>query len=127
MATARDVVTRALRKRKALTVGETPQADELTDGLSDLNDMLFGWDTDGIRLGHITLAADDTLDVPDDHIQTIVLSLAERLTDYGGQLDPADIIAADDGRKRLRARYLDLIPLTVEHRVVNSRLNPNTW
>lgn len=114
MATARDIVTRALRKRRILAVGQSPEASELADGLSDLNDMLSAWRIDGIDIGHVTLAASDTLDVPDDHILTIVLSLAERMSDYGGQMDPADIVTAEQGRRALQAQYFHIGELSCE-------------
>lgn len=114
MTTARDIVTRALRKRRIIAVGVTPDAAEMADGISDLNDMLFAWRIDGIDIGHQTVAEADTLDVPDDHILPIVLSLAERMTDYGGQMDPADIVAAEKGRDALRAQYFHIGELVCE-------------
>ena len=114
MATARDIITRALTKRRIIGLGRTPTAAELTDGLSDLNDMLFAWRNDGIDIGHVEVTADDTLDVPDDHILPIVLSLAERMTVYGGQMDPADVLAAEQGRSTLRAQYFNIGTLECE-------------
>ena len=114
MATARDIVTRALRKRRVIAVGVSPDAAEMTDGISDLNDMLSAWRIDGIDIGHITVVEGDTLDVPDDHLLTIVLSLAERMTDYGGQMEASDIITADKGRDALRAQYFTIGTLTCE-------------
>lgn len=114
MATARDIVTGAFEDRKVPGVGAGVTAKELTYGLGKLNDMLFFWETDGIPLGHVTLVADDTLDVPDDHIQTIRLSLAERLNAFADGMDPADKRAAFDGRQRLQALYFDLGPLSFD-------------
>lgn len=114
MATARDIVTRAMKDRKVIGVNATPTASELSYGLDKLNDMLFFWETDGIPLGHITLAADDALDVPDDHLQTISLSLAERLTAFADNLDPEDKRQAFDGRQRLQALYFNLPDLSFE-------------
>ena len=112
MATARDIVTRALRKRKVLSSGEDPTADELTDGLDALNDMLAAWSIDGIDFGHVTLESATVLDVPDSHLQTVVLSLSERLTDFGGSMDPMDVLAADRGRSALQAQYFSIADLT---------------
>lgn len=114
MATASDIVTRALRTLRVISSGETPTADESSDGLTALNDMLAAWALDGIDLGHITLASSDTLDVPDMHLQTIRLALAERLAgEYGAELSSFDQIALSKGMTALQARYFnipDLVP-----------------
>lgn len=126
MATARDMVKRAMRARKVLSGGEEPTADELADGLDALNAMLFTWPiTEGVHLQHVELSAGDTLDVPDDHIQTIALSLAERLTDYGGQMDPMDVVAADQGRTALRAMYFTVRDLSFEAPLYRDNLSRN--
>lgn len=46
MATGRDIVTQALRKAGVTAAGRPPNADDITDGLSDFNDMLGQWMTD---------------------------------------------------------------------------------
>jgi hypothetical protein len=120
MATARDVITRALRKRKV----SDPTAAELVDGLEDLNDMLAAWAIDGIDIQHVTLASGDTVDVPDNHILTLALSLAERLTEYGSPLEPEDIMAAERGRTALRALYFSIGDLTSDNPL--SRCNAST-
>lgn len=43
MTTARDVVTFSLKKSGILGVGRPPSAEDLSDGMSDLNDMLALW------------------------------------------------------------------------------------
>lgn len=108
MATARDIVTRALRKRRVIGIGREPKASELASGIDDLNDMLSQWSIDGIDFNHVPLTANDTPDIPESHIQTLVLSLAERLTDYGGALDPMDIMQAQTGRRALMAYYFGI-------------------
>lgn len=107
MATARDIVTRAIRKR-VKEAGLAPTSDELADGLADLNSMLARWEIDGLDIGHTELEASDTLDVPAAYEQTIILSLAECLTEYGSPLDPLDIAKAEDGRGLIRAHLLNI-------------------
>lgn len=127
MATARDIVTRAMRKRRIIPVGVTPEASEMSDGVDDLNDMLAAWRINGIDIGHVTLVAADTLDVPDDHILTIVLSLAERMGDYGGQMDPADILLAEQGRRALQAQYFHIDTLSCEGAQSGLLMNDGQW
>jgi len=46
MATVRDLLKGSLRLLGAISTGETPTSEELTDGLSVLNDMLDSWATE---------------------------------------------------------------------------------
>lgn len=50
MATALDVIKRAMRLVGAYSIGETPSADESTDALSALNAMLASWANSGLML-----------------------------------------------------------------------------
>lgn len=123
MATALDIVTRALRSLRVIQSGETPDSDDAADALTALNDMLFAWRIDGIDFNHVSLASSDTLDVPDDHLLTIRLSLAERLAgEYGSSLSPEDIRAAELGRAALRAQYLNLKEQSTDHPLSRSNL-----
>ncbi len=54
--TARDVITFALRKLAVLTLGQTPDYNELAPCLLDLNLMLKGWETQGPHLWRNTLS-----------------------------------------------------------------------
>lgn len=122
MATARDFVTGALKDRKIIGVNATPTASEAAYGLDRLNAMLATWRIAGIDFGHVTLTLDDTVDVPTDHDQTVRLSLSERLTAFGGQMDPADVLAAELGRQALRAQYFSIAALRCE----DALTQPNT-
>ena len=114
MATALDVVTWACGKRLR-EADFAPTASETELGLRELNNMLAGWSIEGIDLAHVTLISTDDVDVPDDHLQAVVLSLAERLTDFGGSLDPSDIQRAEQGRMALRAYHFTISELGGEH------------
>ncbi len=54
MATARDIVTGALRLLGVVSQGETPQAEEASEGLEALNQMIEGWSNDNLFLPSIT-------------------------------------------------------------------------
>lgn len=113
MATASDIVTRSMRSLRLLASGDEPTADELADALVALNDMLFGWRIEGLDIAHTTLVAATTVDVPDDHLNTIRLSLAERLSgEFGAELSPSDQMTLSEGMKALRAYYLSIADLT---------------
>ena len=48
--TALDLITRAMKLAKLLSSGETPTAEEATDALATLNDILENWDTEPMAL-----------------------------------------------------------------------------
>ena len=45
-----DLITRAMKLAQILEVGETPTAEESTDALATLNDILENWDTEPLSL-----------------------------------------------------------------------------
>lgn len=55
MTTARDIITRALRKGKIIARRQTPTAEEINDGLADLNSMLGLWSNDSLLINARTL------------------------------------------------------------------------
>jgi hypothetical protein len=116
MATALEVITSALRKLKVYAAGEEPGAEDAEDCLTALNGMLFAWTINGIDLAHATLALTDELDVPDDHLETIRLSLAERIaSDFGADVSPIDMAIADQGRAALRAYHFSIATIGIDH------------
>lgn len=50
MTTARTIIKRALQKNGVLTKGESPSADEASDGLSALNDLIGSWSNDSLLI-----------------------------------------------------------------------------
>jgi hypothetical protein len=55
MATALEVITRALRRLKVYAAGEEIGSEDAEDCLTALNDMLFGWSINGIDIAHVAL------------------------------------------------------------------------
>ena len=79
MATALDVISRAMRLIGALSTGEVPSADEAKDGLISLKAMLGDWEGRGVRLGAVVdteFATADTIPVPVTHLQALAFNLA---------------------------------------------------
>jgi hypothetical protein len=117
--TALECITRALRKIRVYGAGEDPSAADSEDCLLALNQMLFGWGSNGIDLAHTELGLSDELDVPDDHCEAITLSLAERIAaDFGAQVSPVDSAIADQGRSALRAYHFSIKTIGIEHPLV---------
>lgn len=50
MATAGDIITRALRSLSVLAQGESADSDQLSDGLVSLNDMLVAWSNERLTV-----------------------------------------------------------------------------
>ena len=78
MATANQIVVRALKRARIIDAGEagSASADDLTDGLLALNEMMHGWAGQGIRIAHQTLVSADEFVwfVPATSMETSVLS-----------------------------------------------------
>jgi len=60
MATVRDIITQALKRIRVIASGETPQASDIADGLTALNQMMSGWATNGVNVLHNDYALADT-------------------------------------------------------------------
>lgn len=53
MATANDLITRALRRARAIGKDQVPTADEAADALAELNSMLDEWWNDSLAVYHV--------------------------------------------------------------------------
>lgn len=61
MATARDIVTRALRRSTVLDATQTPAAHDAAEGLTALNAMMFAWRSRGVDVLHAAFTLDSTV------------------------------------------------------------------
>ena len=66
MATARDIINRALKRIRVLNSTESASGTDASDGLDALNDMMHGWKSDGVDVNHsdFTLASTFEFFVP---------------------------------------------------------------
>lgn len=105
MATARDIVERALRKIGVVASDEAMTPDQAANGVDALNMMMHGWVMDGIDIAHTDLDAADEVPLQPQFIEGCVYLLAERLApDFSMQ--GFDVRAF---KRRLSAAYL-IIP-----------------
>lgn len=60
MPTCRDIITRALRKIRVYAAGEEPSADDINDGLEELQNLYEQWGSNGMfgRLKDVATAVD---------------------------------------------------------------------
>lgn len=98
--TVRDVCLFALRKLTG--VAEEPDADELTDAIERLNDMVALWRVAGADLGlDQPLVEADTLNIADSEYSALKFNLRNRLHEfYGLPLSQSDVM---DARQALAA------------------------
>ncbi len=105
--TVRDVCLFALRK--VAGIGDEPDADELSDAVERLGDMIALWSAQGAAMGiDLPLAEADTLGVSDAHIFALKYNLMVALSDlYGFELSPFSV---DYARRGLAQIKNDLVP-----------------
>jgi hypothetical protein len=119
--TANEIINRAARRIGILAESEALSASAAVDALSQLNEMLHGFGPRGIHYAHTTLAAADTLNVPDEQTRNVMLMLCQELAaDYGVEITP--VLAGEilDARQSLTAYYYT-IPRAVGDRALQSR------
>jgi hypothetical protein len=118
--TVRDAVTFALRKIAGN--GNAPSADELADGVELFNGMIATWRINGMDIGVAgTLAASDTIDVPDEFILPVKFALRRLChSTYEAPLTAIDETMATEGERLIANRLLAmtdlLMPATLSRR-----------
>ena len=95
MATALDIVSRAMRLIGALAEGEVSSAAQAADGITALQAMLGEWETRGVRLGDAvdaTYSTSTTIPVPVTHLNALALNLAVLIAPEYGRADALQAI-----------------------------------
>lgn len=109
--TANYVINRAASKINVLAGGEALSATDAANCLNIMNDMMFAFRPKGIHYVHSALTATQTVNMPDEQINNLILMLANDLADeYGitlGQKIANDIAQA---KLELQAAYLHINP-----------------
>jgi hypothetical protein len=107
MATALDIIKRALRIAKVIEAAETPEAEDSQDALETLNALLAEMYEAGIGLPDYSLAS-LTTELASDAAdrEAMAYQLAYRLVgEYGTQMAPTDAELVVSTMGRLRLRY----------------------
>jgi hypothetical protein len=107
MASAYNIIRRALKIIRVVDANEAPEAVEAADALDTLNGMLAEWHYAGIDLPEYSFTdLQDTLSTDAADSDAISYQLAERLApEYGKELSPAGAKASAEAFGRLRLRY----------------------
>ncbi len=120
MTTARTVIKRALRRLAVTTIGQEPSAEEASDGLEALNDMLHGLKGEGGDVGFATLTLNDDLPVAREYIKPIVdLLMRELAPEFGVTLTVNQAEAASSARRILQAAFSEIPVLTIDRGLRN--------
>jgi hypothetical protein len=106
---ALEFVTDALRGIGVLSEIETPSAEQGSDAVRKLNELMASLAEDGIDLGFAPIAdTSAAVDIPLGHVATIKMLLAVRCADLYGA-DVPEVVAgiASNGYNRLLARAVN--------------------
>lgn len=117
MASNLEVITDALRIINVINNIQAPKAEQSSQGLTALNDMLADWQEDGIELGYYpqtSLAA--AIPVQDQYLRGIKYNLAEELSiHYGTELLPTAKKIAANSYARLAKDTLEVVESSMDH------------
>ena len=107
MATAYQIVRRALKLATVIDAQESIDANDAADALESLNGLLAEWHFAGIGLPDYSLATLETeLSSDAADRDALAYALAERIApEYGKELSPLIMKSASESMSRLRLRY----------------------
>lgn len=110
--TARTVISEAMYDLGILADEESMSSSQGNQGLRKLNDLMHGFESEGIRYAHTNLASLDTvINVPDGQLRNVGLMLQRDLAStYAVQMSPDDQDAIYKAKTALQAYYY--VPIT---------------
>lgn len=103
---ANQILTRAMRRIKVLAGEEAMDAATLADGLVTMNGVMHGFGPRGVHYAHVDLASTDTVNMPDELIDSLVWMIAEALApEYGYAFTPTEMPLVMRALQMLQAGY----------------------
>lgn len=128
MATAGDIVSRALRLLTVLDPHEAAEAEDFETGAAALNAMCARWEADGLALGWSPVRNPlDPLPSPPEAEEALAYNLAVRLRpEYNVDLKPDIVGIAREGLSALLRDRLVEMPLTMRSRL-DRGFGSNSW
>lgn len=104
--TALQLITQAFRRLGLCSEDEAPTAEQGSQALEMMNDMMNGWEAEGIQYNHTDLGLQDTVNVPDALVTSTMWRLAEHVAmQYGKALSDTQAMKALDAKNALQAFY----------------------
>jgi hypothetical protein len=103
MATAAQVTEAALKRILVQGANASLQADEYADAVDSMNNFMLDLDANGVSLGYTFVnSLSDEVTIPTGALRGLIANLAVDISpDYGGEVSPALVKAADDGLKTM--------------------------
>lgn len=103
MATAAQVIKAALQRILVQASEAELQPEEYSDAIFAMNNLVEGYEADGLVLGWTTVTSlSDTLTIDDGAVRGLISNLAIELApDYGGEVDAALVKQAADGMRTI--------------------------
>lgn len=109
--TARQVITGAFRRMGFISEDDSLTAEQVDRALDILNDMMTGWNAEGIQYVHNTLTLDTTVNIPDELTRSTEWLLADDLADeYGKVLTDRQQMQVERARNSLQSYYFKVPP-----------------
>lgn len=95
MPTCREIITRALRKARVYAAGETPSAEDMDDGLDELQNLYETWGANGMfgRLADV-ITNDDYEAAPNERVTitgVATVTIPATIDDEGEDFPPFDM------------------------------------
>ena len=120
--TARNVIEDAFHRMALISEDEGITAEQSDRALTILNDMMNGWEAEGIQYTHTDLALDDTVNVPDYLVRSTTWMLVDDLSDeYGKVLSERQQIQVGRARTNLQGYYFQIPQAQTDEGIVNRR------
>jgi hypothetical protein len=121
--TARQVITGAFRRMGFISEDEALTAEQATRALEILNDMMNGWEAEGIQYTHTDLATlDDVINVPDFLVRSTTWRLVPELAqEYGKVLTDSQKSDVTDALNALQAYFTPAPMAQTDEGIVNRR------
>ncbi len=109
--TVNDVLTQSLREIRVIRATQTIAPDQLSDGITYLNQMMADWEADGIELGWYPVTqGSDTLRIEAKNEIGVMFNLALLLAgQYGAPLQPTTTAKANRTFRRLERSTIEVV------------------
>jgi hypothetical protein len=125
--TARQVITDAFHRIGFISEDEGLTAEQTDRALYVLNDMMNGWNAEGIQYVHSDLGLDTTVNVPDELIRSTMWMFADEIAaEYGKELTPRQQQWVQESRNNLQAYYYQVPPAQLDAGI-EARWPSGTW
>ncbi len=111
--TANDLCSYALRK--VVGTGESLSAEQLTDCLERLNDMVAAWRMDGLDIGlTLPILSATVIKTRDEFISGLKANLLLDVYPlYGSEASPFEVVRADEQKRLIRATLFQISDLAM--------------